>query len=196
MNKLRSALASPAMQSRSMVIILTITGILVLLTLALTSKTISAYHAMQDVKAQTVTMQDTIAEWQQQKANIEHQKLRPVSTKDVDSVNRDLLFLLQANRLTLTSYQYVTPSSSTPDPYRTYQIKFTGAYNDVIHFLTNFQAKDALVGLLNLQFSRRDDLMEVDAVYRIYLRDVNITPDENGGDTSNSSDSNKEGETK
>lgn len=170
MNQLKSILQSPAVQNRSMILVLSFTAVLCLAAFLMTGKTISSYRNYHEVKAQTVDMRKTIAEWNKQNDYITHQPYRPVPAKQVDAVNSDLLAKLQEHHLQLTNYQMLANSGKKAVPYRTYNIKFTGNYPDVIDFLTDFHTKDALVSLLRLNLSEKGNLIQADVFYRIYVK--------------------------
>lgn len=171
MGKIKEALNSNVVRgSRGMMLMLALTGVLGLATFSLGSKAILSYNEAQDVKAQTAEMHDTIDKWKQQTALIENEPYRPVAKKQVDTVNSDMLFKMQANHLAMSDYKAVNITDKDAQNKRTFSLSFKGQYADTIHFLSDFHSRDALINMLSLKLSPKDGLIDGRIVYRIYVK--------------------------
>lgn len=171
MNKIKAALQSSAVRgSNTMLIILSLTFVLGLVTIMLGSKSFITYKTAKEIQQKTESMHQTIDEWKQKVRVIEQEKLRPVAVNQIDSVNSDILFALQANKLVLNDYQAVYDTDSDKNKYRTFILKVSGQYQNVIKFLINFKSKDALINILTISMQSRQGIINADLRYRVYTK--------------------------
>lgn len=171
MNKLKAALQSGAVRgSNTMLIIVLLTFVLALVTVMLGSKSFITYQTAKETQQKTESMHKTIDEWKQKVSIIEQEKLRPVAVNQIDSVNSDILFALQANKLVLNDYQAVYDTDSEKNNYRTFILKVSGQYQDIVKFLMNFKSKDALINILTISMQSRQGFINADLRYRVYTK--------------------------
>lgn len=171
MGKIKEALNSNAVRgNRGMMLMLALTVVLGIATFSLGSKAVLTYNEAQEVKAKTAEMHATIDKWKQQTSMIEHEPYRPVDRKQVDTVNSDVLFKMQANNLSMTDYKAVNPSGNDGQNKRTFSLDFKGQYADTVRFLSDFHSRDALINMLSLRLSPQNGLINGRIVYRIYVK--------------------------
>lgn len=170
MNRIREALQSSAVRgSRTTMLLVVLTVVLFLAVLSLGSKAALSYRAAQDIRQQTQDMQNTIKEWQQQSEIINHEKYRPVKANQVDTVNSDILFKMQGNKLSITDYKAVAGNTKDTTS-RTFELTFEGEYADAVRFLSDFHSRDALINLVSMKITPQNGKVRGTIRYRIYTK--------------------------
>lgn len=170
MSRIREALRSSAVRgSRTTMLLVILTTVLFVVTLSLGSKAALSYRTAQNIRQQSQDMQNTIKEWKQQSEIINHEKYRPVKPEQVDTVNSDILFKMQGNKLSITDYKAVARSSKNAAGH-TFELTFKGEYADAVRFLSDFHSRDALINLISMKISPQDGKVRGTIRYRIYTK--------------------------
>lgn len=170
MNRIREALQSSAVRgSRTTMLLVILTVLLFVAALSLGSKAAFSYRAAQDIRQQTQDMQNTITEWKKQSEFINHEKYRPVKLEQVDTVNSDILFKMQSNKLSITDYKAVSNTGKDTSS-RTFELTFSGEYKDAVQFLSDFHSRDALINLISMKISPQNGKIRGTIRYRIYTK--------------------------
>jgi len=133
-----------------------------------TSKLIMSYQVAQETEQQITVMQNFLKEWTEKTTLLNNAEYRPVKAAQVDNVQTNLLLALQANQLDLIEFKAVT-SSKKEENSRSFEIEFAGPYENTIHFLENFHAKDALLSIHNLKLEPNKGKIKTTMQYKIYI---------------------------
>lgn len=171
MDKIKMALQSSAVRgSQKLMVFLTITVVLFIITIFVGSKAVLSYQKAEIVKAETAEMKATIINWQNKVDYISKETFRPVGAEQVDNVNSDILIAINVHNLTLEDFKANKASGKAEESYQVFQIKVGGQYADVVKFLLEFHAKDALVSIMNFSMSSSQGIIHADITYRIYTK--------------------------
>ena len=173
MSKLFTALSSSSVrQSNKTVLVIAATFLLFISMIFFFSRAVIAYNNAQSVLSQNRQMKDTINKWKEQVNFIKQQDYRPVKADQINNVTSDILVLVQVHNLNLADFKAsaITGSKDKKDPFQTFNMKVSGKYEDVVKFLMNFKAKDALVSLMSVDMTSSKDIVTASLSYRIYIK--------------------------
>ena len=94
--------------------------------------------------------------------------MRPVDPKQLDQVQTDIIFSIQAYNLNLVSMK--DEQKNKEQNGRVYTAEFSGTYENTMRCLQNFHAKDALIGIKSLKMSEKNGALNTKLTYKIYTK--------------------------
>lgn len=137
------------------------------------SRTVGAYNNSQEVAAKVNSMREFIEEYRQKAVTVDKQKYRPVAAKDVDAVQSELMFNLKSNNIALKDFKVESAQAKKNEKiaFKAYAITVEGSYDNLMKFLNNFGAKDALTVVCSLDMhAAKDGDVAATIRYRIYFK--------------------------
>jgi len=143
--------------------------ILFILTFFGGSKLILSYNEAMETQQEIESMQNFLKEWTEKTSVLNNAEYRPVKASQVDSVQTNLLFALQANQLELVGFRAM-PSTKKEESSRSFELDFTGSYEITMHFLENFHAKDALISIQGLKMEQSKGKIKTSMQYKVYIK--------------------------
>ena len=134
----------------------------------LSSHLILSYHEKAEKEQQIATMQSFLKTWQAKTAELNDSSMRPVDPKQLDQVQTDIIFSIQAYNLNLVSMK--DEQKNKEQNGRVYTAEFSGTYENTMRCLQNFHAKDALIGIKSLKMSEKNGALNTKLTYKIYTK--------------------------
>ena len=171
--KLSTALSSDSIRNNNKtLLIIAVSFLLFIVMIFVFSRAVISYNNAQSVLAENRQMKETINKWKEQVAFINEQDYRPVQRDQINNVTSDILVLVQVYNLSLADFKAsnITGTKDKKDPYQTFTMKVSGQYADVVKFLMNFKAKDALVSLMSIEMTSQGNVLTANLNYRIYIK--------------------------
>jgi hypothetical protein len=157
-------------QGKEMVLYLVSAFFLLIIAVFAFGKCLLAVQTISDTKAQIGTMQSYVAEYGAKAIQLNKEDYRPVLLEQVDSVQSDILLLLQANQVNLLSFKNIKESNKTPNG-QIFEIDCDGSWASLVQVIQNFHAKDALISILNVKFDpEKDGKVKAIVQYKIYTK--------------------------
>lgn len=145
--------------------------ILLILTFAislLSSHLIISYHEKAEKEQQIAMMQSVLKDWQEKNDELNASSMRPIDPKQLDQVQTDIIFGIQAYNLNLVSMK--DEQKSKEQNGHIYTAEFSGTYENTMRCLQNFRARDALIGIESLKLSEKGGLLVTKLTYKIYTK--------------------------
>jgi len=173
MSKLTEILSSPVVRnSRGMMAAVVLSGVCIFGVVSMTSQVYLAYDHQQEIDAKTAEMQQTIKDLSTMADEINKSEYRPVKASQVPGIQSDLLLSMQGRQLQLVSLRAVDNSSNAKSKHKTFELQFSGPYEQSIGFLQNFHSKDALLNVLKLNMAPEGGkgTIKSTVLYRIYVK--------------------------
>ena len=164
------------MEHKRLVIQTAILVVLIFIVSMLTSHLFISYREKADKEQQIATMQSFLNEWKAKNEQLNKNTMRPVEAKILDTVQTDIIFGLQANKVNIISIKDEKGDKATNG--RSYTADFSGQYPDVMRSLQHFQSKDALIGLRHVKLEMKNGLVNGQVTYKIYTRQENKKAEE------------------
>lgn len=170
MNKLKAFSTRKVRQSRSAMISVGLT-LMLLVGFALTSsQTVISYNKMQEIESRNNEMRQTIKDWETKVSYINKQEYRPVTEDMTGAVTSDILVSAQNHELAMTDFKAAIPNQKKDSYERTYTLSLSGSYENTVAFLTTFHARDALINILSLKMQPQNGIIQTQIKYRIYIK--------------------------
>ena len=161
-------------KNRDIAIIAVLTILLGFGTVTLAGKLVTDYQSAQKIKAQMADMRSELKDWETKSSFLNDQQFRPVPADKVDSVQADIMLALQGSQLKLTEYKAIASANSGKnkegEPFKAFNMSFTGTYENTITFLENFHARDALIQLIQVEMAPKSGAITTKIAYRIYTK--------------------------
>lgn len=173
MSKFSEILKSPAIRNnRALMGIVFASCIGIFGVVTLSSQVYLAYDHQTQVEQESMKMRDTIKKLSEEAESINKQEYRPVEEKQVPNVQSDLMLALQSHQLKLDDLHAISAGGSKKVKHKTFEMKFSGSYDQTIAFLQNFHARDSLISIfkLNMKPESGKGTISTDLVYRIYVK--------------------------
>ena len=173
MNKLLTALSSNTIRGNNKVLLFIVSTIfLFLLTIILFSRTVISYNTAKEIQSENETRIETIENWKKSVAFIEKEDYRPINKEQINSVTSDIMVAIQVYNLTLKDFKALqqTGTNDQQDPYQAFTMTVSGQYADLMKFLLNFKAKDALISLMSIDMSTSENKVSANLNFRIYIK--------------------------
>ena len=79
---------------------------------------------------------------------------------------------LQSYNLKLMDFKDTSSNSSNSKQqnYRVFMVKFSGDFPDTVKFFSNFHSRDALLSIRQLNMTPKNQDIETELYYRIYIK--------------------------
>lgn len=158
--------------NKQIVFAVLISGFLGIATLILGSVAFSCYQSAMQISDENISMKKTINDWHEAVSFIDKQKYRPVKKSNVPAVTSDILIELQSYNLKLMDFKDTSSNSSNSKQqnYRVFMVKFSGDFADTVKFFSNFHSRDALLSIRQLNMTPKNQDIETELYYRIYIK--------------------------
>lgn len=134
----------------------------------LTTNLMTSYHDKMETEEKIATMQAFIEEWTEKNEKLNRSSMRPVEAKQLDMVQTDVIFKLQAFNLNIISLK--EKSETKTENGKLYVVEFEGPYDKTIQFLKDFKVRDALIGIQHLSMEPKNGLIKSKVTYKIYTK--------------------------
>lgn len=162
------ALSDTMMGKQRLIIHITLLLILTFVLSFLSSHLIISYHEKVEKEQQVATMQSFLKTWQEKNAELNDSSMRPVDPKQLDKVQTDIIFSIQASNLNLVSMK--DEQKSKEQNGHIYTAEFSGTYENTMRCLQHFHAKDALISIKSLKMSEKNGALNTKLTYKIYTK--------------------------
>lgn len=133
--------------------------------ISMTAYTINTYHQEQERQGEIAVMTRTVEDWQAKADQLNKEEFRPVTLKQAGEVKSRILFAAQGNQLNLLG-----TSDHAEENGRLCELDVSGDWGNVMNFLKNFGAGDALVGIRALAMNMEQGKIQAHVVYEIYTK--------------------------
>lgn len=170
MNKLKAFSTRKVRQSRSAMISVSLTLVLLVGFALTSSQTVISYNKMQEIDSRNNEMRQTIKDWETKVSYINKQEYRPIAEDMTGAVTSDILVSAQNHELAMTDFKAAMPNQKKDSYERTYTLSLSGSYENTVAFLTNFHARDALINILSLKMQPQNGIIQTQIKYRIYIK--------------------------
>ena len=110
-------------------------------------------------------MQEFLTAWQEKASQVNASPVRPVTAEQVADVQRKILFAMQGNGLQLSGMQ-----EHKEEHGKVYEADFSGKWPEIVKFLQNFHADDALLSVKSLTMNSQQGEIQAHFVYKIYQK--------------------------
>ena len=167
MNNIRENLPD-LREHKGLVVRLIILAVLVFLVVYSSSKMLLVYNERQETLSQISMMEDYLGKWNIKSAQLSEAAYRPVSKEKLDRTQTNIILGLQSLNLELAGLQEMTGKKE--DNGRSFELEFSGAYNDTMQYLNNFRDNGALTSIKNLSMNMRDGKIITKLTYKIYTK--------------------------
>lgn len=145
----------------------TLLSIFVFVTSMLTTKAISSYYEKRETERQIETMQSFLSEWHEKNNKLNSEAMRPVKADQVDLVQTDIIFRLQALGVNINTIKELKQQENDG---RVFSVEFSGQYEPVMKSVRSLQESDALVGLKHIVLQGKDGSISSKLTYKIYTK--------------------------
>lgn len=142
-------------------------SIFIFVTSMLTTRVISSYYEKRETERQIETMQSFLSEWHEKNNKLNGEDMRPVKADQVDMVQTDVIFRLQALGVNINTIKELKQQETDG---RVFSVEFSGQYEPVMKSVKSLQESDALVGLKHLVLQGRDGSISAKLTYKIYTK--------------------------
>lgn len=133
-------------------------------------KCVLAAQTVSDTKKEIGIMQNFVTEYGAKAVQLNKAEYRPVLSEQVDSVQSNILLLLQANQVNLLSFKNIKDSNKNPNG-QIFEMDYEGSWSAIVQVIQGFHAKDALLSILNVKFvPEKDGKVKVTMQYKIYTK--------------------------
>ncbi len=170
MNKLKAFSTRKVRQSRSAMISVSLTLVLLVGFALTSSQTVISYNKMQEIESRNNEMRQTIKDWETKVSYINKQEYRPIAEDMTGAVTSDILVSAQNHELAMTDFKAAMPNQKKDSYERTYTLSLSGSYENTVAFLTTFHARDALINILSLKMQPQNGIIQTQIKYRIYIK--------------------------
>jgi len=170
MNKLKAFSTRKVRQSRSAMISVSLTLVLLVGFALTSSQTVISYNKMQEIDSRNNEMRQTIKDWETKVSYINKQEYRPIAEDMTGAVTSDILVSAQNHGLAMTDFKAAMPNQKKDSYERTYTLSLSGSYENTVAFLTTFHARDALINILSLKMQPQNGIIQTQIKYRIYIK--------------------------
>lgn len=134
----------------------------------LSSHLIRSYHEKTEKEQQIATMQSFLKNWEIKNEELQDSPMRPVKAAQLDQVQTDIIFNIQAYSLNLVSMK--DEQKNKEQDGHVYTAEFTGTYENTMRCLHNFHVKDALIGMKYLNMTEKNGAVSTKITYKIYTK--------------------------
>lgn len=142
-------------------------SIVIFITSMLTTRVISSYYEKRETERQIETMQSFISEWHEKNNKLNSEDMRPVKADQVDMVQTDVIFRLQALGVNINTIKELKQQETDG---RVFSVEFSGQYEPVMKSVKSLQESDALVGLKHIVLQSKDGSISAKLTYKIYTK--------------------------
>lgn len=142
----------------------------VFITSMLTTNVISSYYQKRETEEQIATMESFLQEWHEKNNELNGQNMRAVMPEQVDKVQTDIIFRLQAFKVNINSIKEIKQQEQQEKSGRVYSVDFSGPYEAVMRSIKVLQESDALIGFRHLVLTARDGAVSARLTYKIYTK--------------------------
>lgn len=133
-------------------------------------KCLMAAENITEVNEQIKTMNQYVTEYGNVAANLNQQAYRPVQSDQIDSVQSNLLLVLQANNLDLLGFKNIKQTGKETAG-QTFELDFNGLWPDTVKVIRNFHARDALISIDDVKFTpEKTGKVKTTLQYKIYIK--------------------------
>ena len=154
--------------SKKLVLTLICTFSLAIISFLLGGQLLASYNDSEDVKSEISKKEADIKTWNEQISFINEQQFRPVEEKSIDMVQTNIIMNLKSRGLNLTGLK--TANSKLKNA-NTYELSFTGSYENTIRFLKDFHVKDILTSVLKVKMeSTEGNVIKTTLLYVVYIK--------------------------
>lgn len=172
MSKVSEILKSPAIRNnRALMGIIIASCACAFGVVTLSSQVYLAYDHQNQIEQQSQEMRSTIKKLTEEAEAINKQEYRPVEEKQVPNVQSDLMLALQSHQLKLDDLHAINVGGKNVK-HKTFEMRFTGSYEQTMGFLQNFHARDSLISIFKLSMKPDEGkgTISTDLVYRVYVK--------------------------
>lgn len=139
----------------------------IFVTSVLTTTLSTAYYNKLETEKKITEMQSFLDDWHRKNNELNNYTMRPVEPVQVDKVQTDIIFRLQAYGLNLITMKELKQQEKNG---RIYTVEFSGPYESVMKCLQSFQESGALVGIKHLLITAKDGNIHTKVTYKIYTK--------------------------
>lgn len=133
-----------------------------------------SWNTALETQKQIDTMHQYIFNWNEKAQKINNEPYKAVSTEQIDDIQSNLLFALQAHKLEMSSFKNMTTENEKTEKAengKSFEMSFKGSWSDTVHFLSNFHVRDALLSIRNLNLQPdKDGSVKTSLQYKIYTK--------------------------
>lgn len=157
-------------RNKKIVVYVTVLSVAVFITSMLTTNVISSYYQKQETEEKIVAMQSFLKNWHEKNNMLNAQAMRAVLPEQVDKVQTDIIFRLQAFKVNINSIKEIKQQEQQDKGGRVYSVDFSGPYEAVMRSIKGLQESDALIGFKHLVLTAKDGAISVKLTYKIYTK--------------------------
>lgn len=114
-----------------------------------------SYAKAEENKKQIENMTTVIDKYNKLATQVNAEDFRPVDDKQLDFIQTDILTKVQDNKLVLKQFDNKKDKKATN--YKNYTLTVQGDWSNIVNFLQNFNSRDALIGISNINMSHSKD---------------------------------------
>ena len=127
------------------------------------------YNQAEENRAKISTMESFLAKFSEQKKFLESIDERPVKLDELDDVQTELFKQIKMHKLNLVRFN-AKDASKKANNTREFQMAVSGDYTNVMEFLDNFHAKNALMSIKYLSLNQSQGKFNAELVYTVYVQ--------------------------
>ena len=142
-------------------------SIFIFVTSMLTTRVISSYYEKRETERQIETMQSFLSEWHEKNNRLNSEDMRPVTADQVDLVQTDIIFRLQALGVNINTIKELKQQETNG---RVFSVEFSSQYEPVMKSVKSLQESEALVGLKHIVLQGKDGSISAKLTYKIYTK--------------------------
>lgn len=133
-------------------------------------KVLMAYDRANEIHQQITTMQLYVDDYNKKAVQLNAAPYRPVSTEQIDNVQSNILFSLQANQLELLGFKNIRATEKNANG-QIFEIEFLGTWPSTVHVIRNFHVRDALISIKDIKLvPEKGGKVKTSIQYKIYAR--------------------------
>ncbi len=157
-------------KSKQFLIYAGIVIVLVIVLVGFSGNLVMAYQKAEENQQKTATIEAFLAKFAEQKKFLEGIEERPVKAEELDDVQTELFKQIKRYHLNLVRFNAKDPSGKKSSNAREYAMAVSGDYVNVMEFLNDFHARNALMTIKYLGLSQSQGKFNADIVYLVYVQ--------------------------
>ena len=138
--------------------------------ISMAGKLTQDYQAAQEIYRQMDDMRKHVNDYKQKSKIVNESEFRPVTVKQLDSVQANIMLYIQANGVTMKDFKMGGASTKKDDPSRLCNLTVAGDYPNIIKFLQNFHSKDALIKITQVKLQPDNGKIVASIAYKVFLK--------------------------
>ncbi len=157
-------------KSKTFLLQLVVLIILVLILFTFTGTLFASYEQAEANKQQISTIETFLSQFSEKKKFMESVSERPIKAAELDGIQTEIFKQIKRYHLNLVRFSGKESKSKESKNAKDFNMTVSGDYVNVMEFLNDFHAKNALMHIRFLNLHQQGGVFSAEVVYTVYVR--------------------------